>query len=139
MKTMLIVENSQGRERLFAAAEEGLGENEAIVKITDTISLEHSTLTVPMSHAAEVIARDARSSRIRSRSHRPATRRTTTARAMKASISRKTGDAPEEADPPSYDETGELGMIVGVESWSIAAPQSRRRYLESFSICAMRV
>lgn len=59
MKTMLIVENSQGRERLFQAAEEGLGENEAIVKITDTISLEHSTLTVPMSHGAEVIAREA--------------------------------------------------------------------------------
>ncbi|MFA5860989.1 MAG: hypothetical protein WDA16_04780 [Candidatus Thermoplasmatota archaeon] len=59
MKTMLIVENSQGRERLFRAAEEGLGENEAIVKITDTISLEHSTLTVPMSHGAEVIAREA--------------------------------------------------------------------------------
>ena len=59
MKTMLIVENSQGRERLFAAAEEGLGENEAIVKITDTISLEHSTLTVPLSHNAEVVAREA--------------------------------------------------------------------------------
>jgi hypothetical protein len=59
MKTMLIVENSQGRERLFQAAEEGLGENEAIVKITDTISLEHSTLTVPMSHGAEVLAREA--------------------------------------------------------------------------------
>lgn len=56
---MLIVENSQGRERLFRAAEEGLGEAEAIVKITDTISLEHSTLTVPMSHSAEVIAREA--------------------------------------------------------------------------------
>lgn len=59
MKTMLIVENSQGRERLFQAAERGLAENEAIVKITDTISLEHSTLTVPMSHRAEVIAREA--------------------------------------------------------------------------------
>ena len=59
MKTMLIVENSQGRERLFRAAEEGLTENEAIVKITDTISLEHSTLTVPTSHEAEVIAREA--------------------------------------------------------------------------------
>ena len=57
MKTMLIVENSQGRERLFRAAEESLGENEAIVKITDTISLESSTLTVPLSHNAEVIAR----------------------------------------------------------------------------------
>lgn len=59
MKTMLIVENSQGRERLYAAAEEGLGENEAIVKITDTISLESSTLTVPMSPIAEVVAREA--------------------------------------------------------------------------------
>lgn len=59
MKTMLIVENSQGRERLLRAAEEGLSENEAIVKITDTISLEHSTLTVPLSHEAEVIAREA--------------------------------------------------------------------------------
>jgi hypothetical protein len=59
MKTMLIVENSQGRERLFRAAEESLGENEAIVKITDTISLESSTLTVPLSHNAEVIAREA--------------------------------------------------------------------------------
>jgi hypothetical protein len=59
MKTMLIVENSQGRERLFQAAEEHLSDNEAIVKITDTISLEHSTLTVPMSHGAEVIAREA--------------------------------------------------------------------------------
>ena len=59
LKTMLIVENSQGRERLFAAAEEGLGEDEAIVKITDTISLEHSTLTVPLSHNAEVVAREA--------------------------------------------------------------------------------
>lgn len=59
MKTMLIVENSQGRERLLRAAEEGLNENECIVKITDTISLEHSTLTVPTSHGAEVIAREA--------------------------------------------------------------------------------
>lgn len=59
MKTMLIVENSQGRERLFRAAEESLGENEAIVKITDTISLESSTLTVPLSHNAEVVAREA--------------------------------------------------------------------------------
>ena len=59
MKTMLIVENSQGRERLFQAAEEGLAENEAIVKLTDTISLEHSTLTVPASPVAEVVAREA--------------------------------------------------------------------------------
>ena len=59
MKTMLIVENSQGRERLFRAAEDALQENEAIVKITDTISLESSTLTVPLSHIAEVVAREA--------------------------------------------------------------------------------
>lgn len=59
MKTMLIVENSQGRERLFQAAEENLAENECIVKITDTISFEHSTLTVPLSHGAEVVAREA--------------------------------------------------------------------------------
>ena len=59
MKTMLIVENSQGRERLFRAAEDHLSENEAIVKLTDTISLEHSTLTVPTSPVAEVIAREA--------------------------------------------------------------------------------
>lgn len=59
LKTMLIVENSQGRERLFRAAEDALGENEAIVKITDTISLESSTLTVPLAHNAEVIAREA--------------------------------------------------------------------------------
>lgn len=58
MKTMLIVENSEGRERLFKAAEEALAENEAIVKITDTISLEHSTLTVPLSPDAEVMARE---------------------------------------------------------------------------------
>ncbi len=59
MKTMLIVENAQGRELLFQAAEESLGENEAMVKITDTISLEHSTLTVPTSNGAEVLAREA--------------------------------------------------------------------------------
>lgn len=59
MKTMLIVENSQGRERLYQAAEQALAENEAIVKITDTISLEHSTLTVPVSQSAEVVAREA--------------------------------------------------------------------------------
>ncbi len=56
---MLIVENSQGRERMLRIAEESLAENEAMVKITDTISLEHSTLTVPMSHGAEVVAREA--------------------------------------------------------------------------------
>jgi len=59
MKTILIVENPEGRERLFRAAEESLAQNEAIVKITDTISLERSTLTVPHAAEAEVLAREA--------------------------------------------------------------------------------
>ncbi|MHB8605306.1 MAG: hypothetical protein ACYDCK_08610 [Thermoplasmatota archaeon] len=58
MKTMLIVETNQGRERLLSAAEKTLGAGEAIVKLTDTISLESSTLTVPLAPDAEVIARE---------------------------------------------------------------------------------
>jgi len=58
MKTMLIVETSKGRELLLNSAEKNLAEGEAIVKITDTISLESSTLTVPSDPNAEVIARE---------------------------------------------------------------------------------
>ncbi|HVL48471.1 MAG TPA: hypothetical protein VM889_07940 [Candidatus Thermoplasmatota archaeon] len=58
MKTILIVETTKGRDRLLAAAEQNLSEGEAIVKITDTISLESSTLTVPTDARAEVIARE---------------------------------------------------------------------------------
>lgn len=58
MKTMLIVETSKGRENLLASAEETLNEGEAIVRITDTISLESSTLTVPIDPRCEVMARE---------------------------------------------------------------------------------
>lgn len=58
MKTILIVETTQGRDRLLSTAEQHLAEGEAIVKITDTISLESSTLTVPADARAEVIARE---------------------------------------------------------------------------------
>lgn len=58
MKTMLIVETTKGRERLLSTAEKTLMEGEAIVRITDTISLESSTLTVPLDPTAEVIARE---------------------------------------------------------------------------------
>ncbi len=58
MKTMLIVETSKGRERLLNTAEKTLLEGEAVVRITDTISLESSTLTVPLDATAEVIARE---------------------------------------------------------------------------------
>lgn len=58
MKTMLIVETAKGRETLLASAEKSLPEGQAIVKITDTLSLESSTLTVPLDANAEVIARE---------------------------------------------------------------------------------
>lgn len=58
MKTMLIIETTQGREKLLRAAEDSLAEGEAVVKITDTISVESSTLTVPVDPNAEIIARE---------------------------------------------------------------------------------
>ena len=58
MKTMLIVESTKGRENLLAAAEKTLAATEAIVRITDTISVDSSTLTVPTDQNAEVIARE---------------------------------------------------------------------------------
>lgn len=58
MKTMLIVESSKGRENLLAALEKTLVADEAIVRITDTISVDSSTLTVPADSNAEVIARE---------------------------------------------------------------------------------
>lgn len=58
MKTMLIVETSKGRELLLNTVEKTLAEGEALVRITDTISLEASTLTVPLAGGAEVIARE---------------------------------------------------------------------------------
>ena len=58
MKTMLIVESSKGRENLLAAIEKTLVADEAIVRITDTISVDSSTLTVPTDANAEVIARE---------------------------------------------------------------------------------
>lgn len=58
MKTILIVETTKGREMLLSTAEKTLAEGEAIVKITDTISLESSTLTVPVDPNAEVLARE---------------------------------------------------------------------------------
>ena len=58
MKTMIIVETTKGREMLLSTAEKSLNEGEAVVKITDTISLDSSTLTVPLDPNAEVIARE---------------------------------------------------------------------------------
>lgn len=58
MKTMLIIETTKGRDKLLRAAEDTLVEGEAIVKITDTISVESSTLTVPIDPTAEVVARE---------------------------------------------------------------------------------
>jgi len=58
MKTMLIVESTKGRENLLSGVEKTLAANEAIVRITDTISIDSSTLTVPTDPTAEVIARE---------------------------------------------------------------------------------
>ncbi len=58
MKTMIIVETTQGRENLLGQAEAHLTEDDAIVKITDTISVDSSTLTVPADPNAEVVARE---------------------------------------------------------------------------------
>ncbi|HWG89930.1 MAG TPA: hypothetical protein VNZ52_03685 [Candidatus Thermoplasmatota archaeon] len=58
MKTMLIIETAKGREKLLNRAEETLEEGEAIVKITDTISVESTILTVPTDPDGEVIARE---------------------------------------------------------------------------------
>lgn len=58
MKTLIIVETTKGREKLLRTAEEHLEEGEAIVRITDTISVESSTLTVPLDPDAEVMARE---------------------------------------------------------------------------------
>lgn len=59
MKTILIVETAQGREKLLKSVESTFNAEEALVKITDTISLESSTLTVPLDDRAEVVAREA--------------------------------------------------------------------------------
>ncbi len=58
MKTMIIVETTKGRDKLLGAAEENLPDDEAIVKITDTISVDSSTLIVPADPNAEVLARE---------------------------------------------------------------------------------
>lgn len=58
MKTLLIIETTKGRDQLLRSAEDTLLEGEAIVKITDTISVETSTLTVPADATAEVVARE---------------------------------------------------------------------------------
>lgn len=58
MKTILIIETTKGREKLLSRAEGTLGEEEAIVKITDTISVESTILTVPTDPTAEVVARE---------------------------------------------------------------------------------
>jgi hypothetical protein len=58
MKTMLIIESAKGRERLLRAAEDTLQDGEAIVKITDTISVDATVLTVPADPNAEILARE---------------------------------------------------------------------------------
>ncbi|MHB8585993.1 MAG: hypothetical protein ACYDDF_09220 [Thermoplasmatota archaeon] len=58
MKTMLIIESAKGREQLFRSVEETLIDGEAIVKITDTISVDSTVLTVPADPNAEIVARE---------------------------------------------------------------------------------
>lgn len=58
MKTLLIVETEEGRERLLRSAEQELGADEAIVEVTDEFGENSATLTVPKNPNAEVVARE---------------------------------------------------------------------------------
>jgi hypothetical protein len=58
MKTLLIVETEEGRERLLRNAEEELGADEAIVEVTDEFGEDSATLTVPKDPNAEIVARE---------------------------------------------------------------------------------
>lgn len=58
LKTLLLITSHTARAHLYAAAERDLAPGDALVRIVDTVSLEASTLHVPHSPRAEVVARE---------------------------------------------------------------------------------